>query len=862
MLIAAGIGFVAAGCGPSRHEMEQQASEEAAVAQIGLGDQNYSQAMAAIREAMRLNGELKNDSALGENYIVLSNCQRQTGDYDNALASLQEAIAYFHSLNEQQIERRVRIALADLYYTIFDPTDALPIASDAASTAKVFASVQDAFQGLLIVARSCHALERYDEEVAAITELALIDSQVYRGQNRMLFLKSMMAAFAGAGDSKKTTEAFERWKSRAAAGGEGMGLSRVYYSWGLYQESMARPDSAMRSYSRALAYAGKGRNPALQSEILNKLGNLTYRSRRFADAHRYFSEALDLSRQTNSRVMKEMAGLALIACEAKAGQEGPGPSTAELIGRCVATVDSCRNSGFHAGAALGYFMTGRLTEAAGNSPAALPYFHEALDIYEQHSFEPQNESLEFINTYMEGEKTSWHDALIRFYCSSGRADSVFTLVERKNLLGLRSFYSRLSVKDSDPKVAQKISAVQWNIRALRLLDQDYLEGLAGGSPEGSQRLRSLTAAYPERLQKTAASVTELSALNSNFPWLLYPRRLELGAIREALPRKSALVEFIPSLNELYLLVITPDAVSIRTSPIGRQSLLQLTNDYSRLAGEIHLSANGIWVTNTAVQSRLSGLSSVLFRAIFAPILGDLARAEKLYLVPPGDFGWLPLHTLRGEGRPLADRMNISYLPTAAGLLFSSPRGTVVNRIVAIGHPGRTAWDVEYELKDIRGFFDNARMYFGPKATLNHLLDTARDVVHIAAEFQFDGNVPNNSVLLLADRKDPFGLHRVPLGELAAIPRPQAIVFSDISQRPGGMTHYGPLLFLANGTKTVVASVWQADRKAKKYFGEGFYTALLAGVSASDAYQHAVEGMIKQPEFYQLQRWGLFYQYGR
>jgi len=170
--------------------------------------------------------------------------------------------------------------------------------------------------------------------------------------------------------------------------------------------------------------------------------------------------------------------------------------------------------------------------------------------------------------------------------------------------------------------------------------------------------------------------------------------------------------------------------------------------------------------------------------------------------------------------------------------------------------------VEYELKDIRGFFDNARMYFGPKATLNHLLDTARDVVHIAAEFQFDGNVPNNSVLLLADRKDPFGLHRVPLGELAAIPRPQAIVFSDISQHPGGMTHYGPLLFLANGTKTVVASLWQADRKAKKYFGEGFYTALLAGVSASDAYQHAVEGMIKQPEFYQLQRWGLFYQYGK
>src|SRR2546426_11344052 len=169
------------------------------------------------------------------------------------------------------------------------------------------------------------------------------------------------------------------------------------------------------------AYGGRASNPALQEESPKNLGNWTPGSRRFADAHRYFSEALDLSRQTSSRVMNGMATLALIACEARAGQEGPGPSSAELIGRCAATVDSCRSSGFQAGAALACFMTGRLTETAGNPPAALPYYHEALDIYAQHSFEPQNESLEFIDTYLEGEKTSWHDAPIRLYCSSGRA---------------------------------------------------------------------------------------------------------------------------------------------------------------------------------------------------------------------------------------------------------------------------------------------------------------------------------------------------------------------------------------------------------------------------------------------------------
>src|SRR5260221_7293705 len=106
-------------------------------------------------------------------------------------------------------------------------------------------------------------------------------------------------------------------------------------------------------------------------------------------------------------------------------------------------------------------------------------------------------------------------------------------------------------------------------------------------------------------------------------------------------------------------------------------------------------------------------------------------------MPRTKFGCLHMYTFQSDERPLAGRINVSYLPTAAALLFSSLAEHPARRVLGIGHPGRTSCDVEYELKNIRGFFESAPMLFNSMASLNHIMDSLYDVIHISAEFQLD-----------------------------------------------------------------------------------------------------------------------------
>src|SRR5207249_2628383 len=109
------------------------------------------------------------------------------------------------------------------------------------------------------------------------------------------------------------------------------------------------------------------------------------------------------------------------------------------------------------------------------------------------------------------------------------------------------------------------------------------------------------------------------------------------------------------------------------------------------------------------------ISPVLGSMLIEPILPIVSQFSKLYIVVPEEFGWLPFHTLRisvgDRTGPLIERIDVSYLPSAAALLFPSAPEQVVKTVVGFGHPGKTSWDVEYELKDIRSFYDKARMYF-------------------------------------------------------------------------------------------------------------------------------------------------------
>ena len=196
------------------------------------------------------------------------------------------------------------------------------------------------------------------------------------------------------------------------------------------------------------------------------------------------------------------------------------------------------------------------------------------------------------------------------------------------------------------------------------------------------------------------------------------------------------------------------------------------------------------------------------------------------------------------------------------MLFAPRQEVPVKYVVGLGHPGKTSWDVEYELKDIRSFYKKAKMLFDTSATMEHCASLKYDILHIAADYLFDRDVPDNSSMLLSDGATPDGLRQVSLGEILALRAPQTLIFSNISPVPGGLARYAPLAFLANGSQTVITTMWQGERRVKRYFGEVFYTSVMAGVPSAEAYDKAMIALARKDEFSALYRWGLYYRFGR
>jgi CHAT domain-containing protein len=227
-----------------------------------------------------------------------------------------------------------------------------------------------------------------------------------------------------------------------------------------------------------------------------------------------------------------------------------------------------------------------------------------------------------------------------------------------------------------------------------------------------------------------------------------------------------------------------------------------------------------------------------------------------------EFPWLPVHALRfGRGKRstfMAEQYQVQYLALAGNLLLPPKVPAGIRQVAAAGFPGRTRWDVEYELRDIRAFYRDARLYFGRQATVAELGRESAQLLHIAAQFVVDRRHPENAAIVLSDGKSQTFPAEVPIGQLLALPPTSTIVLSNLS--PGGtIYHTGlPLLFAFNGTETTVMNGFVPLRKAKKYFNEVFYTNLFNGAGVPASFRAVQLGMLRTPGYQSPLVWGQFF----
>jgi hypothetical protein len=321
----------------------------------------------------------------------------------------------------------------------------------------------------------------------------------------------------------------------------------------------------------------------------------------------------------------------------------------------------------------------------------------------------------------------------------------------------------------------------------------------------------------------------------------------LQEIQKALPVGTALVMHVLGRRAVYAFVITGAKTSVQIAAMDKDRVFDLAREFTDLIAHRAQYADSSRAQQLVFEQRLKEVNTPLAEAFLRPIDQAIAGIPNILIVPPRELPDFPFQALskpavRGGGY-LAEQHAVRYLPMARTAVLLHRVPGPAKDVVAVGYEGGSDWDVEYELRDIRAFYKDVRLYFDDLASLGTLQHERADVVHIAARFPYNAERPSTSFVILADGKTPGISRHVPLGELLTMPASSLVVISDLDSSRAGIRPAEPYVFLAGGTGAVIFTSHVPSRKAKKAFGEYLYTALLGGATPEAAHQAAMLSMI-------------------
>ncbi len=312
-----------------------------------------------------------------------------------------------------------------------------------------------------------------------------------------------------------------------------------------------------------------------------------------------------------------------------------------------------------------------------------------------------------------------------------------------------------------------------------------------------------------------------------------------------LEANTLLLEYYLADQDLYIFQLTRTGVDVQIvyGVVPKlERLLTLWRTNLDMAAQAAGAPDGEQ-TFSGLQENALGLLQRLYDILLQPVASALAGREHLIVVPYGMLHYLPFHCLHDGVQFVVERLNVSYLPSAALLDICRQRG---QRIQAKG--------VQLQDALVMGLSDNGRLAFAVQEAqrvaaqlgTQPLLDEAATtpllwsvgerspIIHIAAHGLFRLDAPNFSHIKLADRQlsaiEVFNLNLAScsLVTLSACETGRTVV-SGVDEVIG--LGRG---FLYAGAASLLPTLWKVDDASSAELMEMFYKALLSGYTKAAA----------------------------
>lgn len=849
--------LIHSGCHRELTPEEKHADSTLALARAQLDNGNFKQGRALLQSALALDLKLNRPQQLAEEYALLGRLSVLTADFDSAFSQLGNAITQYKSLIDRATARTLLLEVCSLHRQMGEEQKAYSMFAEALRLAELFKDIDGVREIQLAMLPSLRALDKTDEEAETLAELmkASMDARNLQMQAR-LRLESALGLFHRL-RYQAAVEPLLQALTLANQARDSLSVINILATLALAYERTGNIQQAFETYTEALTRTDRTRGAQnIRLEMLIRVGTVYMRSSHYAEAIRFYRAALSSAVELKNKLAEGYLFALLANCYL--GQHQPEDALASTQN----VIDVFTPMSYRRGLAFATIIKGFIAQQSGRLNDALASFKEAID-HREHAPGPLSDEFLDVEQILLSGRT-YYDVLIEQLLKMGRTDDAFWYAERKQERALFEQVSSLDIRTRDPNVNTLLSTFHRTRAQWIGAEQQMAKTL--GNATNTRFLQSEIAAHiADAERQLTATADAILKTNAKLERAVHYGGAALADVQRQLPPGTVLLRHITTDRSVYAFAISNSHSVVQVAAIDRRELTTLVNRYSSVLGELVALADSPAVQRKPLELTLNELSNRLYSSLVRPVENMLAEANTVVITADDELVNVPFQALRkGSGRTLflAEQFLVCYIPDLGFLALPPATAGRVRDVVALGHAGMTHWDVEYELKDIRAFYKEARLYFDQQASLSTLQREHGDVLHLALDIRFSSALPRNAMMILSDGKTRGSVKEVPLGLLLTTASFPTVIVSHLNADTVSAGKLIPALFLMNGTSSCIINEHPVSRKAKKQFGEMMYTAFPAGTSTPAAFRGAITGMVRGKDSSSPSAWAPFSLWGR
>jgi tetratricopeptide (TPR) repeat protein len=647
-------------------------------------------------------------------------------------------------------------------------------------------------------------------------------------------------------------------------------------------------DATLRMYTGVTLQAQRSLNDALQEYrdaanllrtrrvgreyevlMLFHIGTIYFEHQRYPDAKEYFQEGELLARTLGDRVAEAYHRYLTVLCDLQASSPTQRMQGKEAIASSFTqAAEKFRLAGQQLAEAMCHIELGKYSVSVGNPAQALELFRKAVAMHEATTGDYLDPELhlpyaEYLD--VEQKRHVWPTYLAGLLMQAGRTEEALLVADRASSKVLFDLYQDVDVTLRHPDIKTEVTLARTQLYDLRLLQRELSSLLAYARKEiDGASLIALRGQIDRLRSEVSALARRVVVVHPNYEPLLQPSSLTLQELQAALPRGTLVLSFLIAQEQLHIFAIGRSRFEVKSTVIPRDKLLSMVSEYRRLLQDPSVYTGTGGEESVPAMTRFATLSSQLYDYFLRPVDSFLER--NLVIIMSPDLDRFPFHTLERQERGgtvkyLVEITSVDFLPSLSSFRFRTANSPRITHIVALGNPTGKNWSIDYELRDIRSFFKDARILISLEASWENLAASKADVLQLSTEFYLMEGASPLGAFAVSDGKTQEESVRIPFERLSELPAfPVVVLSNQVGQGIGFSTPHAMLLRI-NGTSDVFLNAWHADRKAAKFFSEFFYTHLSNGLAPGDAFRQALLNLIRIKEVSHPHSWGQFFHFG-